>query len=111
MTISGLPEHIKDYSLAYFEYFATGEGVSISAELLNSKDQKPTIGFNGLECQIIPSFVEKEWNEQKYLEFSPEFEATFLKMFGVAAWQAFVQVCVKHKNVLDLKMELYYNLS
>ena len=111
MQVFGLPEHLKDYSLAYFEYFATGEGCSISAELLNSKDQKPTIGFNGLECQLIPSVLEQDWTEQKYLDFNPEFEATFLKMFGVSAWQAFTQVCVQRKNVLDLKMELYYNLS
>jgi hypothetical protein len=111
MQIFGLPEHLRNYSLAYFEYFATGEGCTISAELLNSKDQKPTIGFNGLDYEIIPSVLEKDWNEQKYLSFNPEFEATFLKLFGAAAWQAFSQVCVQRKNVLDLKIVLHYNLS
>lgn len=111
MNIYGLPEHLRNYSLAYFEYFATGEGCSISAELLNSKDQKPTISFNGLECEIIPSVLEKDWDGQKYLDMNPEFEAVFLKLFGAATWEAFAGVCVRHKNVLDLKMELYYNLS
>ena len=111
MTILGLPEHLKNYSLAYFEYFATGEGLTIEAELLNSADQETTIGFGGFEFEIIPSVVEKEWQNQKYLELNPEFEATFLKWFGAAAWQAFAKVCVEHKNVLDLKTVLHYNLS
>jgi hypothetical protein len=111
MQIFGLPEHLRNYSLAYFEYFATGEGLTIEAELLNSRDQETTIGFGGFEFEIIPSVVEKEWQNQKYLELNPEFEATFLKWFGAAAWQAFSQVCVQRKNVLDLKMELHYNLS
>ncbi len=39
MQIIGLPPHLKNYSLAYFEYFATGEGINIQAEILNEADQ------------------------------------------------------------------------
>jgi hypothetical protein len=39
MTTKGLPEHLKDYSLAYVQYFATGEGVTIQAQILYKKEQ------------------------------------------------------------------------
>ena len=111
MTIQGLPEHLKDYSLAYVQYFATGEGVTIQAQILYKKEEPEMRKFLRQFVEKIPCVVEKEYQGQKYLDYNPVFQARFYECFGVAMWYAFVNCCVEHNNVLDLKMEMYYNLS
>ena len=111
MQIIGLPEHLKNYSLAYFEYFATGEGITIQAEILNDGKQRTTIGFSKMEPEIIPCVISIEQHGQTYLEWNPEFKMRFLECFGATMWAAFQNCCGLAKNVLDLKLNMHYNLS
>lgn len=110
MKINGLSESYKDYNLAFFEYFATGEGVTVEAEILY-KDQAPTIGFGEWKAQIIPFAIENELLGQKYLDVNLEFKARFLECFGQRMWDSFSNCCLNHKSVIDLKVQMYYNLS
>jgi hypothetical protein len=110
MNTISLPEHYKNYSLAFFDYFASGEGRKVQIELL-FKDQIPSIGFSLYEPEIIPCTVECECEGQKYLDMNSEFEAKFIQYFGSLVWLSFKYVCLENKNVLDLKLELHYNLS
>jgi hypothetical protein len=106
----GLPNHLKDYSLAYMEYYATGEGGSVYAELL-FKDKKPSIElFFEPFVEIIPCVVEKEYNGETYLGFNPVFKVRFYECFGMM-WSVFEKCCIINNNVLDLKTEMHYNLS
>lgn len=116
--ITGLPPHLKNYSLAYFSYGATCEGVTIEAEILNSPEQKPTIGFPSLKnggAEIISCAQNKTFDfygeEGEYLDWNPEFKAKFYEVFGVKMWAAFENCCLLNKNVLDLKVKMHYNLS
>ena len=115
MTLTGLPKHLENYSLAVFDYFATGEGVTTEVELLSLTEQKPTIGWEGLPNDIIPAVINKKetfhGKEYEYLDWNPEFKATFLENFGVGDWLKFLNCCVEHKNVLDLVKKANYNLS
>lgn len=112
MHITGLPDHLKNYFLAYFEYFATGEGITIQAEILNNSNQDPTVGFSTLcGSEIIPCVVVQGALDRTYLDWNPEFKMRFLECFGVTMWDAFCNCCVRSNNVLDLKVEMHYNLS
>lgn len=110
MQIIGLPEHLKNYSLAYFECYATGEGLIIQAELLNNK-QVPSIGYSEIPVEKIPCVVELVRENQTYLDWNPTFKMRFLECFGAAMWSAFQNCCGLAKNVLDLKLNMHYNLS
>ena len=115
-TTLGLPKHVKNYSLAYFEYFATCEGVTIKAEMLNYEDQQPSFAKDWPEevssiIKRIPVAIAKTFEGKKYLDWNPEFKIVFYETFGCKLWDAFVHVCMNNKNALDLKIELYYNLS
>lgn len=116
--IIGLSKHLTEYRLAVFEYFATGEGLTVEMELLNSPDQKITIGFPNLPnggAKIINCVRRQKKTVLgatcQYLDFNPEFVAKFHEGFGFGAWAAFKNCCVQHGNVLDLKVKMYYNLS
>ena len=111
MTIEGLPEHLKDYSLAYLHYFAQGEGVTIQAQMLYKKEQPEMQAYLRHFVANIPCVVENEYQGQKYLDYNPVFKARFHECFGANMWVAFENCCVEHNSVLDLKMEMYYNLS
>jgi len=108
--IVGYPEHHKNFSLAYFQYFATGEGFTCEAEILH-KDQKPTIGFEGMPPDIIPFCVEAEVLGYKYLTENVEFKARFLECFGVDMWSHFRNCCLGNKNPIGLIVKMHYNLS
>jgi hypothetical protein len=108
--VPGLPQHAKDYSLAYFYYFATGEGVTKEAEILWREHQKPTIGFGDC-CDIIPYAVEKEEFGQTFLAENPEFKELFLECFGTSMWGHFQNCCLKNESVIDLVVKMHYNLS
>ncbi len=111
MTIKGLPEHLKDYSLAYLHYFARGEGVTIQAQMLYKKEQPEMQAYLRQFVVNIPCVVENEYEGQKYLDYNPVFQARFHECFGAGMWFAFVNCCVEHKGILDLSMEMHYNLS
>jgi hypothetical protein len=115
MTITGLPKHLENYSLAIFEYFATGEGVTTEVELLSFPGQKPTIGWEGLSNNIIPAVIERKETmyekEHVWLEWNPEFKAAFFDNFGVGDWMQFHNCCVKHGSWMNLVKKAHYNLS
>lgn len=108
--VSGLSEHLLKYKLAYFFYHATGEGVTLEAQILDNDILKPTIGWEGFSPTIIPSVIEKELFNQKYLDWNPEFKAKFYEVFGVQAWEYFLNIAYNNANI-NLKMGLHYNLS
>jgi hypothetical protein len=114
MKITGLPEHLRDYSLAYYHWFATGEGVTNEAELLCCPTQIPSIGQEGM-IELIPAVVEKEIvladEEYVYFDWNPRFKAVFLEQFGVDDWISFTHVCLQHKGFLNLIKKSHYNLS
>lgn len=111
MQIIGLPEHLKNYSLAYFEYFATGEGLIIQAELLNNNKQTPSIGYSEIPVEKIPCVVELVRENQTYLEWNPTFKMRFLECFGSTIWSIFEKGCGLHNKVLDLKLNTHYHMS
>ena len=111
--ITGLPEHLRNYSLAVFDYFATGEGFTLEAQILNDNDELP-MDIGWWDRNLIPRYpcvIEKESHGEKYLDWNPEFKMHFYQCFGVKMWNAFVHCCERRKSVLDLKVKMHYNLS
>lgn len=108
--VYGLPEHLLKYKIAHFFYHATGEGVTLEAQILDNDVLKPVIGWGGCPPTIIPAVIEKELFNQKYLDWNPEFKAKFYEVFGIQAWEYFLNAAYKNASI-NLKMELHYNLS
>lgn len=115
MTITGLPKHLKNYSLAAFDYTATGEGVTNEVQLVCDPKQPLDVGWEGLEPDIIPATIEKTITmgdeDFKYLDWNPEFKAEFFANFGPYDWQSFLNCCVNRKGCLNLIKKSHYNLS
>lgn len=115
MTIIGIPEHLKNYSLAVFHYFATGEGDTTQIQLLCDPDQILDVGYDGFDPDIIPAIIEKTVDmfgiKHTYLDWNPEFKAEFFANFGAYDWQSFTNCCIIHKGHLDLIKKSHFNLS
>lgn len=110
MKIIGLPNHLTKYKMAYLDYQATGEGITILAEILNHDSQKLSLGYF-YEPELIPCVIEKEFENQKYFDWNPEFKTKFYEVFGATMFEKFVTCCLEHNNFLTLKSEMHYNLS
>lgn len=109
--VSGLPDHLVKYKLAYFSYLATGEGVTLEAEIVDNDILKPTIGvWDGFPPTVIPAVIEKELFNQKYLDWNPEFKAKFYEVFGVQMWEHFLN-CSYENSRINLVVRMHYNLS
>ena len=115
ITLQGLPQHLKNYSLAVFQYAATGEGVTNEIQLICHPKQPVDVGYEEFEPHIIPATIEKTTTifeeEYKFLDWNPEFKAEFFANFGLMDWEAFKICCVEHKGYLNLIKKLHYNLS
>lgn len=115
MKIEGLPKHLENYSIAVFDYFATGEGITTEVELLCNTEEKPSIGWEGFPPNIIPAVLEKKetlfGKKHVWLEWNPKFKAVFFENFGIGDWQKFQNCCVGHGSWMNLVKKLHYNLS
>jgi hypothetical protein len=115
MKIFGLPEHLENYRLAYFHWFATCEGVTRIVKLLCHPDEKANLDIDEHMIDFIPATIEKETEVggivQKYRDWNPKFKVVFYENFGTTDWGAFVRACVDGKDYLDLYKKCYYNLS
>lgn len=115
MKIIGIPEHLKNYSLAVFNYDATGEGTTNQIQLICHPDQPLDVGYEGFDPDIISATIEKTVNmfgvEHTYLDWNPKFKAEFFANFGAYDWQDFTHCCVVNKGYLDLIKKSHYNLS
>ncbi len=76
----------------------------------NDGKQRATIGFSKMEPEIIPCVNSIGQHGQTYLEWNPIFKMRFLECFGATMWAAFKNCCGLAKNVLDLKLNMHYNL-
>lgn len=111
MKIIGIDKRYKDVYLAYINYAATGEGVMIEAQICDNKGPEPKIGDPvAFPPDKIPAVVEKKFQNQTYLDWNPEFEAKFLKIFGVETWNHFIN-CLEQGGWFQLTYKLHYNLS
>lgn len=123
MKVSGLPEFTKQVYLAYFSYAATGEGKTTEAQIVydwdseyaNKKDdlyfkEQLKIGSDHFQCQYIPFVIEKDFMDQKYLDYNPEFKAKFYECFGVAAWEDFC-LATFEDSIINMTYKMHFNLS
>ncbi len=113
MIVSGLSDKLRRYQLAVFDYFATGEGSTKEAQLLCHPDQKLKIMVGWPEDwkpEIIDAVLEHDSEYGKYLDWNPEFIATFLSVFGASTWGTFLQLS-KDGHFIDLLYKEHYNLS
>lgn len=137
--VSNIPKHAFNIYLAYFEYFATGEGYTLEAQIVfdyrdEESDLHPALQFKSLNevlehqtkitCtqtlkpEFIPLIIGREEdlliaNDTKkrfyYHEINPKFKLKFLEVWGGLTWNTFMKTCFENNAYIDLISKMRFN--